>query len=95
MLIKLLVCQISPFINPAFVKEFISEKIFSVCLCRTDGSHIIKFVPVYQNRDFFPERLFKEIFVMKLKDRAFFQKLMDAPTPGDMYDIIVNEGNAE
>lgn len=33
--------------------------------------------------------------VMKLKDRAFFQKLMDAPTPGDIYDIIANEGNAE
>ena len=33
--------------------------------------------------------------VMKLKDREFFQKLMDAPTPGDMYDIINKEGNAE
>ncbi|MBR6462126.1 PTS sugar transporter subunit IIA [bacterium] len=33
--------------------------------------------------------------VMKLKDREFFQKLMDAPTPGDMYDIIIKEGNAE
>ena len=33
--------------------------------------------------------------VMKLKDREFFQKLMDAPTSGDMYDIIVKEGNAE
>ena len=33
--------------------------------------------------------------VMKLKDRKFFQKLMDAPTPGDMYDIIIKEGNAE
>ena len=32
---------------------------------------------------------------MKLKDREFFQKLMDAPTPGDMYDIIIKEGNAE
>ncbi len=29
--------------------------------------------------------------VMKLKDREFFQKLMDAPTPGDIYDIIANE----
>ena len=26
--------------------------------------------------------------VMRLKDREFFQKLMDAPTPGDIYDII-------
>ena len=33
--------------------------------------------------------------VMKLKDREFFQKLMDAPTSSDMYDIIVKEGNAE
>ena len=33
--------------------------------------------------------------VMKLKDREFFQKLMDAPTPGDMYDFIIKEGNAE
>ena len=26
--------------------------------------------------------------VMRLKDREFYQKLMDAPTPGDIYDII-------
>lgn len=26
--------------------------------------------------------------VMRLKDREFFQKLMDAPTPADIYDII-------
>ena len=33
--------------------------------------------------------------VMRLKDREFFQKLMDAPTPADVYDIIAKDEDAE
>ena len=30
---------------------------------------------------------------MRLKDREFFQKLMDAPTPADIYDIIAADAS--
>lgn len=33
--------------------------------------------------------------VMRLKDREFFQKLMGAPTPADVYDIIAKDEDAE